>query len=283
MSSSQRNFEGVIKLSENALKFSAGVTLFNPTFEEMNNVIKYATIFDKVYVYDNSVEEYDRSSLNRASIEIVSQGSNDGVGKACRVMTEKAKQDQFDFIMLFDQDSIMDHDNIMRIIGFIRSQEVEAMIYSPQIVFNKKTVIIKNGYKFVDWCITSGSVVKLDDYGKNITFDDNYFIDRVDKDFCYQVITNNKKICQVNNSLLYQQLGETSRNGYSIHQPFRHYYIARNRAYFNKKYKKSILLTIFQSIRHIGIVIKNEPQKKEKIKMIFKGISDYRKGKMGCM
>lgn len=267
----------------NTLKIGAGVTLFNPTLEEINNVIKYAGIFDKVYIYDNSTEEYDRSGLDRPSIEIISQGSNDGVGKACRVMTEQAKQDQFDFIMLFDQDSKMDRDNIMRIIEFIRSQEVEAMIYSPQIVFNEKTAIIKGGYKYVDWCITSGTVVKLEDYGENVTFDDNYFIDRVDKDFCYQVIKNNKKICQVNDALLYQQLGETSSNGYSMHQPFRHYYIARNRAYFNKKYKKSNLLTIFQSISHICIIIKNEPEKKEKIKMVFKGISDYKKGKMGCM
>ena len=114
-------------------------------------------------------------------------------------------------------------------------------------------------------------------------FDDNYFIDRVDKDFCYQINKNNKKICQVNDALLYQQLGEISSNGYSTHQPFRHYYIARNRAYFNKKYKKSNFLTIFQSIRHIGIIIKNEPEKMKKIKMVFKGISDYKKGKMGCM
>ena len=134
-------------MSINALKISAGITLYNPTFEEIENVIKYASVFDKVYVYDNSVEEYDRSNLERSSVEIISQGSNDGVGKACRVMTEQAKQDQFDFIMLFDQDSKIDRDNIMRIIEFIKKQEVEAMIYCPQIVFNEKTDIIKGGYK----------------------------------------------------------------------------------------------------------------------------------------
>ena len=270
-------------MSENAFKISAGITLFNPKLEEINNVIKYASIFDKVYVYDNSVQEYDRSSMDRPSIDIISQGSNDGVGKACRIMTEKAKKDQFDFIMLFDQDSKIDCDNIVRIIEFIRKQEVEAMVYCPQIVFNERTDIIKGGYKFVDWCITSGTVVRLEDYGRNIIFDDNYFIDRVDKDFCYQIVKNNKKICQVNDALLYQQLGETSNNGYSIHQPFRHYYIARNRAYFNQKYGKSSILTIFQSFRHICIIIKNEPEKLKKIKMVFKGISDYKKGKMGCM
>lgn len=270
-------------MAENNFKISAGVTLFNPTRIEINNVIKYAEIFDKVYVYDNSVEDYDRSSLDRSSIEIISQGSNDGVGKACRVMSERAKQDRFDFIMLFDQDSKIDHDNIMRIIEFIVKQEVEAMVYCPQIVFNERTNIIKGGYKFVDWCITSGTVVKLEDYGKKIMFDDNYFIDRVDKDFCYQIIKNNKKICQVNDALLYQQLGETSDKGCSIHQPFRHYYIARNRAYFNKKYGKSNFLTIVQSFRHIYIIIKNEPEKLRKIKMVFKGISDFKKGKMGCM
>lgn len=267
----------------NSFRFSAGVTLFNPTIEEVNNIINYSEIFEKIYVYDNSTEQYDCTSLNRASIEIISKGSNDGVGKACRVMTERAKSDQFDFIMLFDQDSKIDRNNIMRMLEFIDNELVEAMVYCPQIVFSKKTNIIQGNYKFVDWCITSGSVIRLSDYGEKVSFDDNYFIDRVDRDFCYQIKMNNKRICQVNDALLFQQLGETAENGYSTHQPFRHYYIARNRAYFNKKYGKSIFLTFFQSIKHIFIIIKYEPQKMNKIKMVFRGILDYRKGKMGCM
>ena len=270
-------------MPKNTFKFSAGITLFNPKLEEINNVIKYTSVFDRVYVYDNSVEQYDRSGLNNSSVEIISQGRNDGVGKACRIMTEQAKIDQFDFIMLFDQDSKIDQDNIIRIIEFIEDQKVDATIYCPQIVFDKMTDLVKGGYQFVDWCITSGTVVKLKDYGESITFDDNYFIDRVDKDFCYQIINDDKKICQINDALLYQQLGETSRNGYSTHQPFRHYYIARNRAYFNGKYGKSKLLTMLQSFRHICIIIKNEPQKINKIKMVFKGLSDYKRGKMGRM
>lgn len=264
-------------------RYSAGVTLFNPTIDEIDNIISYTKIFEKVYVYDNSIEEYDRSVLYRSSVEIISQGSNDGVGKACRVMTEQAKMDQFDFIMLFDQDSRIDRDSIGKIVEFIEKREVEAMVYCPQIVFNEKMDIIQGGYKFVDWCITSGTVIRLKDYGKYITFDDNYFIDRVDKDFCYQILLNNKRMCQVNDSLLYQQLGETSDNGYSSHLPFRHYYIARNRAYFNKKFGKSILTTLFQTIKHLYAIIRYEPEKMRKIMMVFRGISDYKKGKMGCM
>lgn len=266
---------------DNTFKICAGVTLFNPTSEEINNVIMYTDVFDKIFVYDNSVEKYNRSVLNHPLIDIISLGSNDGVGKACRIMTEKAKKECFDYIMLFDQDSTIDCDSIIHIIDFIRRQEVEATVYCPQIVFNEKTHVVQGGYKFVDWCITSGTVIKLKDYGENICFDDNYFIDRVDKDFCYQIVKNNKKICQINNAILYQQLGETSKKGYSIHKPFRHYYIARNRAYFNKKYKKSNFLTIFQSFRHICIIIKKEPDKLKKVKMVLRGISDYRKGKMG--
>ena len=264
-------------------KFCAGITLFNPTLKEIDNVIMYTNIFERVYVYDNSLEEYDRGCLYRSGIEIISLGSNDGVGKACRMMTEQAQRDHYDYIMLFDQDSEIDSENVMRIIEFIKRQEVDAMLFCPQIIFNKKNKVIKREYEFVDWCITSGTVIKLEDYGANIKFDDKYFIDRVDKDLSYQVLKNNKKICQINDAILYQQLGETSVNGYSTHLPFRHYYISRNRLYFNKKFGKSIVLSVLQTLKHICIVIKYEPEKLKKIKMIFKGIADYRKGKMGCM
>ena len=270
-------------MSENTFKICAGITLFNPTLEEINNVINYSNIFEKVYIYDNSLNEYDRNDLYRDEIELVSLGSNDGIGKACRVLTEKAKQHKFDYIMLFDQDSKISQNNIIHMIDFIKSQEVDAMVFCPQIVYNDKTKIIKGGYQIINWCITSGTIIKLEDYGETVKFDDNYFIDRVDMDFCYQVTNIDKKICQINDALLYQQLGEESVKGKSTHQPFRHYYIARNRLYFNKKFKKSNYLIVLQTIRHIFIILKNEPEKIKKIKMIFKGISDFNKGKMGAM
>lgn len=65
--------------------------------------------------------------------------------------------------------------------------------------------------------------------------------------------TNNKKwkkICRINNAILNQQLGNNFKNGYATHSGIRHYYISRNRLYYNQKYKISNLISVLQFTKH---------------------------------
>ena len=261
------------------MKISAGITIFNPKKEDIKNINEiYSSFFDKVYIYNNSKKMMYEFKEN---IFFVSEGVNDGLGIACDCLCNIAKKDGFDYIMLFDQDSRISQENLTNIVKFIEKKEVEAAIYSPQIIYNDNTKVDKKGYKYIDWCITSGSVIDLHMYGDKYKFDINYFIDRLDRDLCKQVVNSNKKICQVNSSVLLQQLGEKSKKGKTMHSANRHYYISRNRLYYNNKYKVKWLITIMQVLKHIVRVIINENDKIEKIKMINKGINDYKKDRMG--
>ena len=40
------------------MKFAAGITLYNPTVENIRHVKEYVNLFDKVFIYDNSEPEF---------------------------------------------------------------------------------------------------------------------------------------------------------------------------------------------------------------------------------
>lgn len=259
----------------------AGVTLYYPNDSDLENLYNYSKIFDQLYIYDNTPK--NELEMNLDNITVLSSGKNDGLGAACSELCNVAKKNSYKYIMLFDQDSRISKQDLHLLFKFIDSQRIEAWIYTPQVVYDGMTKQENNIFEYVNWCITSGSVINLEEYGIKYAFDQQYYIDRLDKDLCQQVLQNGGKICQFNNASLFQKLGEKSAKGYYMHQSFRHYYIARNRLYYNKKFSISYMTTVLQTIKHIYCVIRFEDEKINKIKMIKKGITDYKKGIMGIM
>lgn len=265
----------------------AGITLYKFSKEDIDNIIYYSNIFHKVYIYDNNDEKFQNFQLlNRNNVVYISNNQNDGLGIACNKMCEIAKLDGYQFIMLFDQDSRIDKDSIVNMYKIMIEDKGKSAIYCPQIIFNKKIKECSERLEYVKWCITSGSIISLEFYGDKIKFDEKYFIDRLDRDLCEQIEKKGYKICRVNSSYLYQKLGEKRiifNIEISTHQPIRHYYIARNRLYYNKKYENNILISIYETIKHVFSVLLFEDKKISKYKMIIRGIIDYKNGVMGKM
>ena len=216
------------------MKICCGIILYNPSDSDVKNVQFYQEKFDKVYIYNNT--EKNDKELNKKVKEnntsIISSGVNDGLSMACQRLCEKAKKDSYDYIILFDQDSRINEESIdaLKNVNF----EDGVAIYTPQIVYKGKEPISENGIEYVSWCITSGSMINLHYFGNDYNFDINYFIDRVDKDFCEQIIRAGKKIVRVNEAILIQELGKMRMiNGkpHYNHSTLRHYYIFRNSMY----------------------------------------------------
>ena len=85
-------------------------------------------------------------------------------------------------------------------------------------------------------------------------FDEWYFIDHVDNEFCTHLIQKGYKIIRVNNALLHQRAGDMKYVrlfGRPIMLPyystFRNYYICRNTIYYIRKYHRDI--NLYREIR----------------------------------
>ncbi len=271
------------------MKICCGVVIYNPELEEINNIIKKTNLFEKIYIFDNSDRENGHVSLEYDNIEMMSQNKNLGLSYAYHEICKKAKKSGYDYIMMFDQDSIISDRNINQMIELISDfdDRDKVGVFSPKIIYNnQKNDTVDKGKFFeeVDWCISSGSIINLTLYGNDICFDINYFIDRLDQDFCRQVKEKGYKVIRFNEIILKQQLGESiviGKKVYSSHSVVRHYYMSRNRLYYNNKFSESNIKSVLQVIKHLYWILKFEPDKVLKMKAVIKGINDYKKDNFG--
>ncbi|MGZ0874784.1 glycosyltransferase [Priestia megaterium] len=277
------------------MKFCSTVVLYYPTQEELEVINRYRQIFEHVYIYDNTDNEQRKVNeeyfFNLDNTTYISDSQNNGLSKAFNVVCRMATSKGFSYICLFDQDSLIENKDLQKMMAYInRDNNKEVAVYAPEIIYSHETNVqdiredLPHG-KEVEWAITSGSFISLSIYERTEGFDENYFIDRLDYDYCYTVRKMGYKVIKICNTFLFQTLGEQNKKGFSNHSPIRHYYIFRNRLFFYKKMNPQSLQiklkAFLLSLRHIGRLIRFEDNKWKKIRMSMKGLSDYKRKRMG--
>jgi rhamnosyltransferase len=268
------------------MKIGIGIILYYPTNDEIKRAKNYSTIFSDVYVYDNTPEVNLYSYFNAQGINYYFNNRNDGMSVALNYICKQAIRDGYDFIITMDQDSIITNESLLQIQRYISNSDMsEIGIIAPTIIYNQldKKEDISNKVETIDWTITSGSAINLSVYNNTDGFDENYFIDRLDYDYCFNLRKRNKKIIRLSWVYLYQELGEKYR-GKSEHNAIRNYYMFRNRLYFYNKNIKGLvkyIILLLSITRHIYKILFYESNKKEKFKMLNKAFYDFLHKNMG--
>jgi len=278
------------------MKYCCGLVLFYPLNEDIENIIHYASFFEKTYIIDNTDDVIYRQKYKNyidsfIKLEYITYGKNIGLSKAYNIMCSKAISEKFDFICLFDQDSRIDKNNLLEIINSINDYpKNDVAIFAPNVLYKHK--IKKNKkyyfkYEKVKWVISSGSFINLNIYNNIGKFDENLFIDRIDYDYCENARRNNYKIIKINTAFISQNLGEI-KNGFfknkSNHSVVRHYYIFRNRFYYYLYKKKGFLSYIYCIIltaKHLCVILFYENNKIKKLSLVHKAYKDYSFNKLG--
>lgn len=280
------------------MNFCCGVTLYFPNEKELLLIKEYRDIFEKVYIFDNT--DSDNRKKNEMlfkdvdSIEYISNGNNQGLSYAFNQMCNYANEHSYDYICLLDQDSLFDSKNIEKMMNSIGNLKLfDVGIYFPEIRFEHKRYKVTKelsliNFTEVNWGITSGSFINLKIFKETKGFDINYFIDRLDYDYCLNILKLNYRLLVIKDVYLYQKLGQTKKFfliKYHQHNPLRHYYIFRNRLYFYLK-NNSLSLKIFLKVSILSFnqilrIILIENQKIEKIRMVKIAVKDYNSKKMG--
>lgn len=265
-------------------KFVACVSLYNPSQENIKQLNDYVKSFDIVIAYDNSEDNSQYRKKISDGILYIGNGVNDGLCICFNYAIEYCIKNEIDYLCTLDQDSIFKYEDIKTIKNSIVNGKYNNFgIVAPSIVYNHNPKY-SNELKKVSWTICSGSFLNIDVLKKeNIRYDEYYFLDRFDKDICEQVIRKGYSIYIDSESKLYQELGY-SIAGKSNHSPMRHYYIFRNRFYYNDKYYNKTygnFRSLLQILRHIYGILKKEDKKIEKISQLKSGYLDYKEFKNG--
>jgi rhamnosyltransferase len=272
------------------------VVLYNPDQNVIRNIQSYINQLSILYVVDNSevcknkiietINAYNNSKY-------IFNGENLGIAKALNIGVEEAIKDGFKFLFTFDQDSKATPEMIETITRFLDENDYSSIgILSPfqdnkgyKEPPSKKITRLSN-------IATSGNLLILDAYKQVGPFLDKLFIDYVDVEYCLRLNDSGFRVIRINDAILKHNLGSIVKRRFLFrkvavtnHSPLRLYYRTRNRFYVLRKYKyKFPLFSMYNFFRLFLETLKVvcfENERIEKIRMMIKGYSHYRKNNFG--
>ena len=287
-------------------KVAAIIVSYNPDNNLLDSINLLINQVEKIIIVDNGSESEKKKNINlikdinNEKIKIIFNQENLGIATALNIGVKDALKQGYNWILTMDQDSKVSSNMIEKMFEVYstidESERKDILSIFPNFVDERIQSIEENSemnaYEYVDADITSGNLLKAEVFDKVGFFDDSLFIDLVDTDFCMRLNEENIKMIKVRDAILYHSLGESQtvksifgKFNTSNHSALRRYYMTRNRFYTWEKYKDLNSFTLNRDKKlfkkeFIKIIL-GENDKINKIKMVFKGYKDYKKGIRG--
>lgn len=265
---------------------------YDSLYKCINSAYEYV---QKIIVVDNSHDYINTFTCYQKDIVYIDNKCNLGLSKALNIGIKEAMKTNIDWILLLDQDSILDKnmitkmlssydnskdkDEIAQIVPIVydnnQNKELPSLIYHK---FNLEKIFKTDTDRYIDFQITSGSLLKKSTIKSLGFMHKDFFIDYIDFDYCFRIRKAGYRILLSHNALLYHALGER-KNKYGIsfveHSSFRIFYQVRNRIILMKKYGSFFPFFVFTESRNLIMklmkIILLENNKLSKIKNYFKG------------
>lgn len=296
------------------MKTLAVVVFYNPEGDYVSRCSLISKQVDKLVIYDNSTDhviiEKNKSDVsNIPNVSYYSEGINKGIGAALNYAAIEAEKGNFDFLLTFDQDTLIPEDYVERIISSYLSEKnigVIGPVYKDINVSRECRFPVKagpfilrkrlsGGSKLQDVMviISSGSLYPVSVFKVAGYFEEDYFIDYIDNEYCLRLIKFGYRVCVDPKIIINHALGNRTVNKAILkfsptNYPFyRKYYMTRNRLIVYKKYFfgffsfvvydfAAFLLDIFR-------VFLIENDKKRKFSAYWLGFKDFINGRRGAM
>jgi len=240
---------------------SVVITYF-PEISLLHSVLNSLASCSKiVFLYDNgsgNIEQIHKCSLLYKNILIFENKENKGISYNLNKALREAKAYSCDWLLTMDQDSIISNEGILLFKKAILTSKKDVASLTPWIYyrnFSSSEKKPKEGVSSVSSCITSGNLIYVKAALDIGGFDERYFIDFVDIEFCKRLTEHNLKILRINNIVLNHDLGGARQFRLLGHiffvyrkKAIRLYYIFRNQLYFIRQHysgtKKHILILL---------------------------------------
>lgn len=263
-----------------------GIVLYNPDISRLQeNINAIKSQIDKIIFIDNGSKNIDiiNQILPQDSV-LIKNSKNIGIATALNQILQYALDNDYKWVLTLDQDSVVSN-NIGKVyLECINNISDEVGMICCNIKDRNANFVKKNNKQeidgYINQCITSASMLRVNAWKKIGGFDDSMFIDSVDFDICINLRNNGWKIYKTFKTQLLHEVGHSKvikifgKEYLSLnHSPFRYYYIARNNIYLGRKYGM-LLRNIRVLIRIFWSILFYEEKKINKTVKIFKGIID---------
>lgn len=233
---------------------------------------------------------------NLPGIQLIRNGSNLGIAAALNIGIRQALQDGAQWVATFDQDSAVTEDyfkNLFRAYALCPGPQKVGMLV-PRSWSEAVARVFHPGHAIWGYALdanSSGSVIKREVFEVAGFYDDGFFIDFVDIDFCLRLQKTGFKIVRALSVVLEHELGSIrTRNllglkiPYRDHVPWRYYYMMRNRLLVHRRFFFSSprwALYDFGWFCYGSARMLLENDRRRKLRALFMGLSDGLRGKTG--
>ncbi|MEN6522004.1 MAG: glycosyltransferase family 2 protein [Armatimonadota bacterium] len=261
---------------------------------------------DRLLIVDNGSSDSADTIFNILAadtrIEIIRNKENLGLGVALNQGVQWAGEHGYKWLLTMDQDTVA-RDGL--IAGFTAAyedypeKEIIALIGANYIDRSLGDAIFKGDnsrkrYAEVIAVITSGCLVLLNAAQVIGPFREDFFIDRVDFEYCLRAQSKGMKVLLTEKPLMEHGIGTPimrkifgKRLLTPNSTPERHYYISRNHIVMMKQYMSSNPEWIKQSLitrtKEIILMLLLEKNRPRKLWMVFRGTIDGLRGHMGIL
>lgn len=300
-------YGGALNGGLDAPRTGAVVVFFNPDAACVERANRLAAITHCVVV-DNTPTVRAASELGlSAAVVYLPNGENRGIATAINQGVEALIQAGLDTAVLFDQDSeppaslltelpmvITRANDACEKVALVGPAYDDSRLrgVAPFVRFRwwKLKRIVPEGDKpiDVDFLISSGSCINLRWWGGIGPMDDALFIDLVDLEWCVRAKQKGYRILGVPWVRMSHELGSAPLrvfgNAYPMYGPLRHYYQFRNaialmrRSSMPMTWKSTELIKLPIRVLIYCFFLK---QRKQHLNMVWRGIADGWKGRLG--
>ena len=266
------------------MKICAGIVTYNPDIERLkSNINGIINQVDKVYIFDNdsnNISDIQSCAGEFKSITVIDNKCNYGIAKALNEIFKLALENGYQWVLTLDQDTICPKDLMKKM--SVYTAEIVGIV-CPAVCYDQidKYVVGVEDSDEIEACMTSGSLTSVNAWAKVGGFNEQFFIDYVDNDFCMKLRIHKYKIIRVNTCIINHQLGEVKKTIIGkklIHKPWRLFYMIRNNLIYIYRYKERIH-TQKEWMKLFYIIIYElsfSDEKKEKLKNILLAYKEAR-------
>lgn len=231
------------------------IITLNPDKNIIRNVSILTKQVDKILVIDNASHKTANALFtiidNANKVKCIFNKENIGLAAGLNIGVMYALRNNFKWVVLFDQDSIVNENYINSLLNTYDAVDDSdrVVVIAPRyqdLTTGKIQSFSKKAYKkysSITTTNTSGSLIKVDIFNKIGLFRSDFFIDYIDKEFCLRCMINGYKIIESYNTMLLHNVGKPKLFSLlwktpisSNHLPMRRYYMTRNRMVIYKTY-----------------------------------------------
>lgn len=251
-------------------KFIASVVTFNPDLDVLSkNLNALSRVSIPVCIVDNHSENAADIALLVLSLgfKFLGNQENFGVAKALNQALNYAAYVGADWLWTFDQDTEVAPDCAELVLAAPRNSgkaDVVAYVvnHSDRSTGQPYDVPFRldpqGNYSLMRVCITSGTLLNVRVAIALGAFDEGYFIDSVDHEFCLRARSRGYSVYRVDRALAWHSIGNISEHGIGFlklratnHTALRRYYMTRNTLLTLFKYGWVDLVFSFQAFATI--------------------------------